>query len=166
MAYASARLNLPLLQAGQAQKEFVHNEALIAIETVVQAVAETFGDNAPPSEPMAGKCWIIGSAPTGDWAGRAAALAMWSDGGWRFTAAFEGMAVWVTSASLIAHYVGGGWSMGEERAIRLVIGGVQVVGAQQPPIANPTGGSLIDTEARAAITAINLALRSHGLIAT
>ena len=166
MAYTSARLNLPLLQAGQAQKEFTHNEALTAIEALVQPVAETLGDDAPPATPAAGQCWIIGSAPGGDWAGHAGALAMSSDGGWRFTPAFDGMTVWVAASGLFAHRRGGAWALGDEQATALSIGGVQVVGAQQPAIAGPSGGTLVDTEARAGVTAIIMTLRAHGLIAT
>lgn len=166
MTYTSARLNLPLLQAGQAQKEFTHNEALAAIEALVQPVAQTLGDDVPPASPLAGQCWIIGTAPSGVWAGQAGALAMWTDGGWRFTPAFDGMAVWVAAADLWAHHRSGIWSLGAERAQSVVIGGVQVVGVQQSAIAPPSGGTLADTEARAAITAIILSLRAHGLIAT
>jgi len=46
------------------------------------------------------------------------------------------------------------------------VGGVQVVGSQQATIANPTGGSTIDAEARTAINSILTAIKTHGLIAT
>lgn len=166
MSYQSARLALPLLQAGQAQKEVTHNEALTAIEVLTQPVAQTLGDNAPPPSPATGQCWIIGTAPTGDWAGQAGAIAMWTDAGWRFTPAFDGMAVWVTALSLWAHRHDGAWTAGEERAAKITIGGVQVIGSQQSSITMPSGGTLIDTEARAGITAIILTLRAHGLIAS
>ena len=43
---------------------------------------------------------------------------------------------------------------------------VQVVTSQQPTIANPTGGAVIDVEARASIVLILTALKTHGLIVT
>jgi hypothetical protein len=46
------------------------------------------------------------------------------------------------------------------------VGGVQVVGSQQATIANPTGGSTIDAEARTAINSIITAIKTHGLVAT
>ena len=46
----------------------------------------------------------------------------------------------------------------------MVIAGQQVVGSRLPAIAEATGGSTIDTEARAVIDAILGALREHGLI--
>ena len=42
----------------------------------------------------------------------------------------------------------------------------QVLAAQQSAIPNPTGGSTIDTQARASIISILTALRIHGIIAT
>ena len=44
------------------------------------------------------------------------------------------------------------------------IAGKQVVGAQQPPIALPQGGTNADSEARAAISMVINSLRAHGLI--
>ncbi len=46
------------------------------------------------------------------------------------------------------------------------VDGVKVVGNQAGPIAAPTGGSTIDTNARVTISAILSALRGHGLIST
>jgi hypothetical protein len=39
-----------------------------------------------------------------------------------------------------------------------------VVGARQPPVPSPSGGTIIDAEARVAIAQISAALMSHGLI--
>lgn len=52
------------------------------------------------------------------------------------------------------------------RGDRLVIGGQQVVAARGAAIAAPSGGAIIDAEARTALSAILSALRLHGLIAT
>ena len=51
------------------------------------------------------------------------------------------------------------------RGSALNIGGQQVVGARGAAIAAPAGGTAVDVEGRAAISAILAALRSHGLIA-
>jgi hypothetical protein len=47
----------------------------------------------------------------------------------------------------------------------LVLNGVQLVGARGTAISAPTGGAVIDVQARAAISAILSSLRTHGLIA-
>lgn len=163
---ASARLGLPLLQVGQAQKEVSHNEALTLLDLAVQPVVEAVGVNTPPTDPVVGTCWIVGTAPNGAWTGRASALAGWTNGGWRFVAAREGMAVWSRADATLARFDGILWAMGEIRGAHLVLAGHAVVGAQQPAIAAPTGGAMVDIEARAALTAILAALRTHGLIAS
>jgi len=140
------RLALPLLVAAQAQKEMTHNEALTLADLAVQAVVQAVGLDAPPSAPTAGQCWIVGSAPTGAWAGQDGAIAGWTAGGWRFVAPFEGMAAWSIAEARIARRRPAGWTLG-------------------PTLGPPSGGATVDVEARAAIAAIVGALRSGGLIA-
>lgn len=160
----TARFALPLLHAGQAQKELFHNEALLLADALVQPCVEALGLDAPPSDPVPGQCWIVGSTPAGAWAGSAGALALWTEGGWRFAAPREGMVAWVADEELVARHVSGAWRLGRLTAAQLVIDGEQVVGARAAAIAEPDGGSVVDGEARAAIEAILLALRAHGLI--
>jgi hypothetical protein len=52
---------------------------------------------------------------------------------------------------------------GAVRADGLYFANVRVVGAQQAAITEPSGGSVVDSEARTAITAILDALQAHGL---
>lgn len=165
MADVSARLGLPLLVPGQAQKELFHNEALAAIDLALQASVVAVGLDQPPAAPAPGQCWIVGTAPAGDWSGQASALAGWTAGGWRFVAAVEGMAVWDRATGSVARRVGGLWLSGIVTGMRFVVGGVQVVGSRAAAIGAPAGGTTVDAEARATVTAILTALRGHGLIA-
>jgi hypothetical protein len=50
------------------------------------------------------------------------------------------------------------------RGEMLLIGGQQVIGARAAAILGPSGGSVVDAEARASVDAILDALREHGLI--
>lgn len=152
--------------AGQSQKELFHNEALQRLDTIVAAAVEEAPRNDPPATPLSGQCFIVGTAPTGEWAGHASALAAFSEAGWRFVEPVEGLQAWVKSAAIPATFHAGAWELGALRGERLMIGGVQVVGARSAAIPNATGGSTIDTEARAAIAAMLSALRAHGLIET
>ena len=165
MADTSARLNLPLLAPGQAQKELYHNEALTLIDLAVQASVVTVGLDTPPASPVLGQCWIVGNAPTDAWIGQAGALAGWTGGGWRFVAAVEGGAVWDISSGEVVRRVAGAWVAGTVTGARLVIGGIQVVGAQRAAIATPAGGAVVDAEARTGLAALLAAMRTHGLIA-
>lgn len=166
MAELSDRLSLPLLSAGQAQKELYHNEALAILDLLGHAAVEDHGINTPPSTPSVGQCWVVGASPTGVWADHADAIAGWTSGGWRFIAPRAGMIVWDIGAGYWLHHDGSNWVIGALTASSLEIGGVQVVGSQSAAIPDPTGGSFIDAEARAAITLILNALRTHGMIAS
>ena len=143
-----------------------HNEALQMLDTIVAAAVEEGPRNAPPASPVAGSCFIIGTAPTGDWSGHASALAAFSAAGWRFIAPFEGLQAWVKSTATFAAYRSGAWEVGAVRASQLLIGGQQVVGARAAAVADASGGTTIDSQARSAIAAILAAMRGHGLIAT
>jgi hypothetical protein len=161
----TARLALPLLSAGQAQKEMTHNEALALLDLFAQPVVLAIGIDTPPEMPLAGQCWIVGGAPTGSWARHAQHLAGWTDGGWRFSIPKSGMRVWNLAGPAEALFDGSGWSAGILRGARIEIDGVQVVAAQQSAIAAPSGGTVVDVEAREGISAILAALHTHGLIA-
>lgn len=165
MTDATARFALPFIASGQAQKELFHNEALARIDALLLPIAESILLDTPPDSPAAGQCWVVGTAPGGDWAGQAMAIAAWTDDGWRFVAPRAGMQVWSLADTLPAMFDGAAWVIGEIRARRLVVEGVPVVGTQQSAIADPTGGTVPDSAARTAISAILAALRAHGLIA-
>lgn len=161
----TARLSLPLLHAGQAQKELDHNEALALLDLAVQPIVVASGVNVPPGDPSPGACWIVGSSPIDQWAGHALALAGWTAGGWRFVAPRAGMVVWRATDAMTVRYDGLQWISGEVHAAGLFVDGEQVVSRRGPAIANPAGGDLIDIQARSTLDAILAALRTHGLLA-
>lgn len=162
---ASARLGLPLLRAGQAQKEMSHNEALTLLDLLAQPAVVATGIDTPPLAPDPGDCWIVGTAPSGAWAGHGGALAGWTAGGWRHVAPREGMSAWSAADGAFARFSGGAWQLGAVRGDRLVLAGDAVVGPRGAAIAAPSGGATVDAEARSAIGALLAALRTHGLIA-
>jgi hypothetical protein len=164
MSEASARFDLPFIIPGQAQKEMFHNEALARIDAALHAVVEVPPLIQPPEVPEVGQSWILGSAPVGAWEGKADQLATWTAGGWRFVAPVPGMAVWCKSECVTLQWSGTGWTLGAIACRRIEVGGQQVVGDRQPAVPSPSGGTIIDAEARSAIAAITAALMSHGLI--
>lgn len=163
----TSRFALPLLHAGQAQKELFHNEAVVRIDTLLHPDVHGVGVDAPPTTPEPGQAWIVGAAPTGEWAGHVDEIACWTDGGWRFAAPRTGMEIWAQSLARPVRYRAGmGWQAGVIAASRIEIDGVQVIGARGEPVATPAGGAIVDEQARNAIGAILDALRAHGLIAS
>lgn len=143
----SARFDLPLLAAGQAQKEVTHNEALSLIDLALCPVVEAVGPNSPPSAPTEGQAWIVGPLPSGTWLGAANALAGWTSGGWRFVQLPVG--AWVTIRSN-----GLKWRRNPTAWV------------SSPIAPSVTGGAIIDSECRAALSAVIDALIGHGLIAS
>lgn len=117
----------------------------------------------PPASPVLGQGWIVGAGATGEWAGREDSLAVWTEGGWRFVTPAAGMMAWNKAQGFWIHWSGTDWSAGLLPAAGIVVGGHQVLGARQPSIASPSGGTTINVEARAAIDAVIAAFRSHGL---
>ena len=158
------RLDLPLLTAGQTQKEPWHNEALALIDLVVDGVIEGAAMAAPPALPLAGSLYLVGTAASAAWTGRDGQLAGWLPSGWRFIVPPEGLRLTERASGIEWRRLANGWSIGVVKANQLVIGGQQVVGAREAAVAAPSGGSTIDTEARACLQDILSALRTHGLI--
>ncbi|HEX8528203.1 DUF2793 domain-containing protein [Allosphingosinicella sp.] len=163
MSEATKRFQLPFIIPGQAQKELFHNEALAMADTLLHPAVEAGPVADPPAAPALGQCWLVGAAPTGAWSGKSDALASWTDSGWRFVHPVPGMLVWKKNSAVWVHWTGSAWSGGEIPASKIVIGGQQVVGPRLPAVPSPSGGTVIDLESRAAIAALIVALKSHGL---
>src|SRR3546814_9768620 len=140
---ATTRLALPYLVPGQGQKETTHNEALIRLDLAVKASALSIGLNISPQTPEPGQCWIVGTSPTGIWAGKAGHLAGWTDSGWRYLQPFVGLVVWIASDNMFAHWEGDAWVVGTISATAIRIGGEQVIGVRQPAISNPDRKSVV-----------------------
>jgi hypothetical protein len=164
MTNSTPRFALPFILPGQAQKELFHNEALVRIDAALNPAVEGPPASEPPAAPQQGQCWIVAPAATGDWAGRDAMLALWTEGGWRFVAPAPGTSAWNKAAKLPLLFDGDQWLEGELPCAGLRVGGLKIVGERQPAVPSPSGGTIIDAEARAAINALTAALMSHGLI--
>ena len=142
---ATPRFALPLLAPAQAQKEMFHNEALTLIDALVQPCVESGPDAAPPDAPDEGQCWIVAGGASGAWSGQDGAIALWTAGGWRFAAPRAQMRVLRLSDGAVLRFDGGAW-------------------AAPSSVAAPSGGTVVDGEARAAIAALLSLLSAHGLL--
>lgn len=160
------RWALPLLFAGQAQKEIFHNEALMLVDALLHGRVESADLSAPPGAPTHGQCWIVAAGASGDWSGQVAAVALWTAGGWRFIAARPGLRVAVADRDHVLFYDGTIWRTDAIRGDGVYIDEERVVGMRRAAIAAPSGGSVIDGEARSTLADILAALRGHGLIAS
>ncbi len=73
------------------------------------------------------------------------------------------MSVWDGAAGYGRQWIGSAWSDGKLPVAGIVVGGKQVVGSRLAAVPSPSGGTTIDVEARAAIAALTVALKTHGL---
>lgn len=146
------RWGLPLLVAGQGQKEITHNEALVLLDVALGCIVERRDLVEPPVAPLLGQCWLVPPEAVLEWEGKSDQVASWTEGGWRFLDLPVGANLYVR--------------VGHERLRRLESGWQPdaLSGAPFAAVLNPTGGSLIDSEARTAVNAILETMRNLGLI--
>jgi hypothetical protein len=108
---ATSNLSLPFIVAAQAQKHVTHNEALRALDAVVQLAVLDRDLAAPPVSPAEGARYIVAESPTGAWAGHAGAIAAFQDGAWAFYAPQEGWRAWVADEARLYAWTGGAWAL-------------------------------------------------------
>lgn len=106
---STPKIALPLLAAGQAQKHVTMNEALLVLDGLVQAVVEAAPSDIPPEAPTLNSCWLIGSTPTGAWAGQGGHLAFAEEGGWRFQTPAPGWSARRADDLSLYVFDGSGW---------------------------------------------------------
>ena len=138
----SPRFNLPYLFVGQAQKEAWVNEAFARIDALLHSSVE--GERAdPPASPVDGEAWIVATGAISEWAGKEAMIATRQADNWLFIAGQEGMRVFDRSTR-------------QERLFTTTW--------QNPTVpTEPSGGSIVDVEARAVLSELILALRVSGV---
>jgi hypothetical protein len=105
----SPSLHLPMLAAEQAQKHVTVNEALRALDAIVQLAVKDRDLAAPPGAPAEGDRYIVAAGASGAWAGNATKLAIWQDGGWTFHAPHEGWRAWVDDENVFLIFNGTAW---------------------------------------------------------
>lgn len=147
IAYPSVTpvIGLPLLVAGQAQKEFFVNQALCLLDALHQR-AVTASQPAPPptSSAQEGECYRVTAPAAGVWSDHEDEIAILIGGDWHFVAPQEGMQVFDRSGGQLVVYR----SRWEHAGLP----------------AGPTGGTVIDAEARAVIASLIHALQAIGVL--
>ncbi len=152
MAEYSSRFKVPLLVPGQGQKDITHNESIEIMDSLLHALIESRSLQVPPDIPAIGQCWLIPAAASGAWFEHDGGLAFWTAGGWRFVRPAEGYTAWLKAEGRRIRLTEQGWH--DEPPFEAALG----------TVVPPSGGLVVDAEARAAISAILLQLAGYGLV--
>lgn len=142
-ASTAPRFGIPFLIAGQAQKEFFVNEAHALIDLLLHPAIEEEMDT-PPVERAEGTCWLVGPDPVSDWTDHAGELAGWVSGSWVFAKPRNGMRIFDLSSQQLIVF-SDGWHKAATPAL-------------------PSGGLVVDTEAREAIANLVQLLGTAGIL--
>lgn len=140
---ATRAIGLPLLMAGQAQKEFFVNQSLCVLDAVfARAVLASLP--APPASPAEGDSYRITAPAAQAWAGFEHHLAILIGGDWHFVAPQEGLQIFDRAEGHTLVFRSD-WQR-----------------ADAPPA--PSGGGIVDVQARAAIEALIQSLQTIGVL--
>jgi hypothetical protein len=105
----TTNLKLPYIIAAQSQKHVTHNEALKALDAVVQLAVLDRDLAAPPTSPADSARYIVGASATGAWSGQSGKIAAFQDGAWQFYAPLEGWIAWVADEDILVAWNGSAW---------------------------------------------------------
>ena len=104
------RLSLPFIMPSQAQKHITHNEAIQALDALVQPIVESRAILAPPPTPVEGEAYLVPSGASGAWAGHVDDIAAFQSGAWHFFEAAEGWQVFNKAQGTQLVYSEGEWT--------------------------------------------------------
>ena len=126
MSQRSTHLSLPFVMEGQAQKHVTVNEALAALDGLVQLSVLGVAD-APPAAPGDDDRWIVGAGASGGWAGRAGAVALRQGSGaggwWDLRDPAPGWTAWDRAGARPLVWDGAAWAVAAPgRVERLGVG--------------------------------------------
>jgi hypothetical protein len=117
-------LSLPYIMPSQAQKHVTHNEAIAALDVLVQTVV-TDEAATPPDTPTPGDRLIVAADATSAFAGKDNSIAAWRDGGWTFVAPQTGWTAYDRARQRVVVFTGSGW---EELPPPPALAGLETVG--------------------------------------
>lgn len=102
-------LNLPYILPNQAQKHVTHNEAIRALDALVQLSVTDRVHATPPVQPIEGQRFIVANGASGEWSGKDGSIAAWQDNAWAFLIARKGWLAFVEDEDKLAVHDGTDW---------------------------------------------------------
>ena len=108
MSLRTPKLDLPYIAPAQAQKHVTHNEAIRALDALVQLSVTGIADS-PAENPEEGERYIVGDNPTGVFDGQAQNIAAFQDGAWSFFTPQNGWRAYEQSQESLLVFTGTEW---------------------------------------------------------
>lgn len=102
-------LALPYIMPSQAQKHVTHNEALRALDALLQLCVLDRDLTAPPVAPAEGDRYLVAAGAGGAWAGKDGRIAAWQDGGWTFFDPRPGWLCFIADEGTLVYWTGAAW---------------------------------------------------------
>ena len=109
MSFISQNLNLPFIAPAQAQKHVTHNEALRALDAIVQLSLVSKNQSTPPAIPVEGSRYFVAENATDAWADQDGKIAAYQDGAWAFYTPLSGWQAWIEDESVLQIWDGTIW---------------------------------------------------------
>ena len=106
----TTNLKLPYIMAAQAQKHVTHNEAIRALDAMVQLSVIDRDLTSPPASPVEGARFLIAATASAEWAGKDGQIAAFQDNAWMFYAPLESWLCWVADEDKLLAFDGSQWS--------------------------------------------------------
>lgn len=103
-------LSLPFIMPSQAQKHVTHNEALLALDAVVQLHVISRTETAPPAVSTDGNRYLVPVGATGDFDGKDNRIAAFQDGVYQFYFPQTGWVAYVSSEDIYIYFDGTQWT--------------------------------------------------------
>ena len=101
-------LGLTLVAQNQSQKEVTVNEALVAIDAILNTGVIDKDLTTPPGSPSSGDIYIVAAGATGDWSGKDNQVAYYNQS-WKFIDPNEGLLLWVNDEDKLYSFNGTAW---------------------------------------------------------
>lgn len=106
---ASTQLGAPDLAANQANAHTTVNEQVGYLDAHVHLAVINRTTTTPPGSPTTGDRYLIAASPTGAWTGQAGSVAVYINGGWKFSTPKEGWWLWDNATDKMFRYTGSAW---------------------------------------------------------
>lgn len=102
-------LHLPYIMSAQAQKHVTHNEAIRALDALVQLSVINWSLSTPPVSPENGERYLVAINAGDEWTGKENQIAAWQDGAWEFYTPLQGWVCWVEDEHVSYVWDGANW---------------------------------------------------------